>query len=274
MEPASKKIRIDKHLAERSQLKPSQVSQTSNIFGAIKSTPSASEDTDEASEEAIETDSEASGIVEDDEFDVNGQSSEEGELQDDPDGDDDDEDGEGDDSDVATSKAGKRKKKSDPKDFALAMQKILSAGLTSSNRKNPILARSLESKKLDEAAEDEKLEQKVRKQMTSEKKAKLEKSHNAKVMGETDEEVARTIERERLMRKTAQKGVVRLFNAIRAAQLSAHDGDASVSVKDPRTGISVRQGAGVKKRETKAVELSKNSFLDLIKSGGRTTTST
>lgn len=266
MEPAVKRAKLDESIPERSRLKPSQVSQTSNIFGPIKSDDDESHDQasdEEGSEEEMEAESDASGLEDDDDFGI-----EAGTSDDDEDEDQDSEAG----PDTISQKTGKTKKKNDPNDFALAMQKILSAGLTTSNRKNPILARSLESKKLDEAAKDERLEQKVRKQLTAEKRSKLEKSHNVKVLGETDEKVARTIEKERIMRKVAQKGVVRLFNAIRVAQLAANDGESNGVAKDERTGLKVRQGAGVKKRETQAAEMSKSSFLDLIKSGGRPTT--
>lgn len=264
MTPAIKKVRIEDPQEDRSKLKPSQVTSTSNIFG-----PSIDNDDDDdgsnndenavedAEEESVESDSEAEI---DDEFDVEAVSE-----------DDNDEDEDGDDDDGSQVDRTKKRKKNDPADFALAMQKILSSGLTLSDRKNPILARSLESKKLDEAAEDERLETKVRKQMTAEKRLKLDKNHNARVIGETDDEMARSIEKERAMRKVAQRGVVRLFNAIRAAQLAAQDGEVG-GERDERTGLRVRQGAGVKKREVKAQELSKSSFLDLIKSGGRKST--
>lgn len=267
MAPATKKVKIQEPMSEdRSKLKPSQVTQTSNIFGAsVTSTTEADTgadlDDEDGSDEEIEVDSDASGEgEEEDEFDVEDVS-------------DDGEDAEEGDSETEQAPGTKKRKKNDPADFALAMAKILGSGLTSNNRKNPILARSLESRKLDEAADDERLESKVRRQMTVEKKAKLDKNHNAKVLGETDEEAARSIEKERAMRKVAQRGVVRLFNAIRAAQLSAQDGEAT-GERDPRTGLRVRQGAGVKKREIQAQETSKSSFLDLIKAGGRKTTTT
>ncbi|CCG82039.1 Predicted protein [Taphrina deformans PYCC 5710] len=257
---ATKQVRVGQSQEDRSKLKPSQVTQTSNIFG-----PSLSND------DEVESDSDDHGNSEQEVDGDSADSASEGEEMDE-DEDDDEFDVEAaseDDEDETVQVAGtKKRKKNDPTDFALAMQKILSSGLTSSNRKNPILARSLESKKLDDAAEDERLESKVRKQMTAEKRAKLDKNHNARVIGETDDEMARSIEKERGMRKVAQRGVVRLFNAIRAAQLAAQDGEGG-DERDERTGLRVRQGAGVKKREVKAQELSKSSFLDLIKSGGR-----
>lgn len=259
MQPAAKKVRISEPIDDRAQLKPSQVSQTSNIFGPrASSRESATADEAGGSDEEIEAESDASGSDEDNESDAASLKSEADEEEDNMSG-----------IERSSTKHDRPKKKNDPNDFALAMQKILSAGLTTTNRKIPILARSLESRKLDEAAQDERLEQKVRKQLSAEKKAKLEKGHNSQVLGDTDADVARTIEREREMRKIAQKGVVRLFNAIRAAKLTANDGGTVHTKKDERSGLSVRQGAGVKKRETEAAETSKSNFLDLIKSGGR-----
>lgn len=256
MAHAIKRARIEPTSAINAKLKPSEVSQQSNIFGPIKSDSGTTQDNSDedsssgtgAADEDGEDDAEDDDDDED-EFDVGAESGDES------DGDDDG------DEVVPGTDAKKRKKKTDPTDFATAMSKILGNSLTSTARKNPILARSIESKTLDSAALDEKLDLKVRKQMTAEKKAKLNRNHNASVVGTTDEEVARTIERERTLRKTAQRGVVKLFNAIRAAQVSAGDGNASGA------GIVVRQGAGVKKREEKAKELSKSSFLDLIKGG-------
>lgn len=291
MEPVTKRVRIEQPLEARAQLKPSQVTQQSNIFGpvetkskfSLKGAVKENDDNEDqsGSDEEIESDSDASGDSNegseelDDEFDMEqtDSSSDEGDNGVDDEDDNEEDVGEHDGEEGTTQPGQKRKKKNDPSDFANAMQKILSSGLTTTNRKNPILARSLESKKLDELADDERLELKVRKQMTAEKKAKLDKNHNSVVVGEGDA-AAEIIERERNMRKVAQRGVVRLFNAIRSAQLAAQDPEEVGGERDARTGLKVRQGAGVKKREVKAQEMSKTSFLDLIKAGGRGSSTT
>lgn len=256
MEPATKKVRILAPSDTKAQLKPSQVTQLSNIFGNLPVAPSSgSEDNHSEEEEGDQAASDdESDENERDEYDINSQASSDRGSDDE----DDDEDAAGtiDGRSDSAQTSTKKRKKNDPDDFAKAMSKILSSGLTSTNRKNPILARSIESKKLDEAAQDEKVTEKAKKQILAEKKAVLDKNHNAKVVGETDEEQARIIERERQLRKVAQRGVVRLFNAIRASQISASAG-------------SIRPGAGVKKREAVAAQNSKSSFLDLIKGSSK-----
>ena len=57
------------------------------------------------------------------------------------------------------------------------------------------------------------------------------------------------------MKKTAQRGVVKLFNAIRASQIKAEEAMAQVK------GISRGE------REEKVKEMSREGFLNLIKSG-------
>ncbi len=64
---------------------------------------------------------------------------------------------------------------------------------------------------------------------------------------------------ERLLRKVAQRGVVKLFNAVRAAQVKAVEAERVVK----KEGV-----VGVKRKEEKVTEMSKKGFLDLIASGG------
>jgi mitochondrial fusion and transport protein UGO1 len=67
-------------------------------------------------------------------------------------------------------------------------------------------------------------------------------------------------ELERRLRKTAQRGVVRLFNAVRAAQVRAEEAERDAK----------RQGVvGMGKREERINEMSKKGFLDLIAGGGK-----
>ena len=228
MSPSPKRIKLD-----TSQLKPSQVKSSSNIFGDINEEVSSEASDDIAEDQLIEDDDVDENEL--DEYEVSSSSEDEHVDEDDNKQIDDD-------------KA--RRKKNDPADFATAMSKILGSNLTSTNRKNPILARSLESKKLDEADADEKLTIKARRQLLAEKKERLEKNHNATVIGTTDAEQAEIIERERHLRKTAQRGVVKLFNAIHASQAASRP---------------VKAGAGVKKREAQAAETSKSVFLQMIK---------
>ena len=81
--------------------------------------------------------------------------------------------------------------------------------------------------------------------------------------GEVDVEggvsAAQIAEQERKLRKTAQRGVVKLFNAVRAAQVKGEE-----AARKARGKGLVGQG----RREEKVGEMSKKGFLDLIAGGG------
>jgi ABC-type Fe3+-citrate transport system substrate-binding protein len=77
--------------------------------------------------------------------------------------------------------------------------------------------------------------------------------------GELESSTVDIMETERMLRKVAQRGVVKLFNAVRAAQVAAVEADKGVR-KDGIIGMS--------QREEKVSELTKKGFLDLIASGG------
>ena len=204
----------------QTQLKPSQVKTTSNIFGDLTS----DDDDDEQDPEDVDDE-----VSEDDEPEIDEADDESaGESEhDDVDGDDDDE--------VSAARQAKSQAKldSDSAAFSLALDKILNRDLSSGDRRDPVLARSLASRQVKAEKLDAKLDRKVRLQMTAEKKAKLDKGHDDlarfrvggvatshPVDDEADDEAerARVLDRERQMRKVAQRGCVRLFNAIRAAQ--------------------------------------------------------
>ena len=70
---------------------------------------------------------------------------------------------------------------------------------------------------------------------------------------------AMVAEQEKRLRKTAQRGVVKLFNAVRAAQVKGEEAAREARKK----GVV---GAG--RREEKVTEMSKKGFLDLIAGGG------
>jgi Rrp15p len=66
---------------------------------------------------------------------------------------------------------------------------------------------------------------------------------------------SKDLEYERSMKKTAQRGVVKLFNAVRASQIKAEQ------------ALSQVKGASRGEREEKIKEMSREGFLNLIKSG-------
>ncbi|GKT84186.1 DUF1665 domain protein [Colletotrichum tofieldiae] len=153
-------------------------------------------------------------------------------------------------------------KRNDPSAFSTSMSKILSTKLSNAKRADPVLARSAEAHESAKAAVDLALESKARKQMRQQKREALEKGRvrNVLVAPETeDTSTGEMVETERRLRKVAQRGVVKLFNAVRAAQVKA----AEAERKARKDGV-----VGVVRREEKINEMSKKGFLDLIASGG------
>ena len=76
-------------------------------------------------------------------------------------------------------------------------------------------------------------------------------------------DTGKVLEEEKKLKKTAQRGVVRLFNAVRAAQVKAEEAARSARSE----GV-----VGMQKREERVNEMSKQGFLDLISSGGKKAT--
>jgi hypothetical protein len=160
-----------------------------------------------------------------------------------------------------------KSKRNDPSAFATSMSKILSTKLSTSRRADPMLSRSADAQKASRAALDGALEAKARKQMRQQKQLALEKGRVRDVLvatrsdttGELEATTSEIMETERRLRKVAQRGVVKLFNAVRAAQVRGQQAD-----KEAR-----KEGfVGVKGREEKVTEMSRKGFLDLIASGG------
>ncbi|OHF01902.1 hypothetical protein CORC01_02780 [Colletotrichum orchidophilum] len=179
-----------------------------------------------------------------------------------PVGTDSDSDSEEDESDDGGNPNFIKSKRNDPSAFSTSMSKILSTKLSNAKRSDPVLARSAEAHQSAKAAVDQALESKARKQMRAQKKEAMEKGRvrNVLVAPETEEtSTGEMIETERRLRKVAQRGVVKLFNAVRAAQVKA----AEAEKKARKDGV-----VGVVRREEKINEMSKKGFLDLIASGG------
>ncbi|CAH0059011.1 unnamed protein product [Clonostachys solani] len=160
-----------------------------------------------------------------------------------------------------------KSKRNDPTAFATSLSKILSTKLSTTKRADPVLARSTDAVEASKAVLDNALEAKARKQMRDQKRKALEKGRVKDVLvatknestGEFETTTSEIMETERRLRKVAQRGVVKLFNAVRAAQVAAVEADKGVK----------KQGViGMNQREEKVNELSKKGFLDLIASGG------
>lgn len=187
-----------------------------------------------------------------------------------PDSTDDSED-ESDDYDEALGASQRQKsKRNDPEAFATSLTKILSTKLSTSRRADPVLARSASAHEASRQALDAALEGKARRRMREQKRLALEKGRVRDVLvattaGADDDDAdeatstAEILAVERRLRRVAQKGVVRMFNAVRAAQVKATEADR----------LARNQGViGVKRREEKVSEMSRKGFLDLIASGG------
>ncbi|KAJ9134287.1 Ribosomal RNA-processing protein 15 [Pleurostoma richardsiae] len=173
----------------------------------------------------------------------------------------------------------KKSKRNDPAAFATSLSKILSTKLSTSRRADPVLARSAAAHEASRQAVDTVLEAKARKRLREQRRLAMEKGRVRDVLVATREEavavdpatgeekavvvegetVGQILETERRLRKVAQRGVVKLFNAVRAAQVKATEAER----------LNRSEGVlGVGKREEKITEMSRKGFLDLIASGG------
>ncbi|KAK2589581.1 pre-60S ribosomal particles component [Conoideocrella luteorostrata] len=169
------------------------------------------------------------------------------------------------DSDNAESKP--KSKRNDPNAFATSISKILNTKLSSSKRSDPVLSRSAAAHEASKAAVESALESKAKRHIKEQKKKASEKGRVKDVLiatrddhtGEAEASTAEILETEKKLRKVAQRGVVKLFNAVRAAQVKALEAE-----KDARKDGVI----GMNNRESKVNELSKKGFLDLIASGG------
>jgi hypothetical protein len=177
-----------------------------------------------------------------------------------------DSDGSEDNTSISSSQAARNKKKrNDPAAFATSISKILDTKLTSTKRADPVLSRSKAASEAQKKETDSKLEAAARAQLRAEKKQSLEKGRIKDVLGleTTNVDTGRVQEEERRLKKTAQRGVVRLFNVVRAAQVRAEEG-----MKQAREEGVV----GMRQREERVQEMSKEGFLELISRGGAAST--
>lgn len=145
--------------------------------------------------------------------------------------------------------------------FSTAVNAILSSHLKAYDRKDPIMARN---KKVLKQNESQKLEQKAKRELLAEKKKLLNKARKkdiiptASVDTDNGEEIRNVLEKERKLRKIAQKGVVKLFNAILSTQVKT-DKEASEKLGSVRNRTE---------RKELITEVSKEKFLDLVKAAG------
>lgn len=161
-----------------------------------------------------------------------------------------------------TEQSGKPKKakskRNDPTAFSTSISKILSTKLPTSVRHDPVLSRSLEASKSRQEASNERLEARARAKLRAEKQAALQKGRTTDVLGIERGIAGEVAEKEKGLRKIAQKGVIQLFNAFRAAHVKAEEARR----QERKSGT-----IGMGERERKVNEASKESFLELI--GGK-----
>ncbi|CAO1606061.1 pre-60S ribosomal particles component [Xanthoria calcicola] len=169
-----------------------------------------------------------------------------------------------------------RSKRNDPTAFSTAITSILSSKLPTTKRADPVLARSSAALAATRELKDAHVEKLAKQSLRAEKKAAGEKGRvkdvflgtvstggvveaTGEAAGTGDGEVGRMVEQERRLKKTAQRGVVKLFNAVRMAQVRGEEARKEAVGK----GI-----VGAKRKEEKVGEMSKKGFLELVSSGG------
>jgi hypothetical protein len=165
----------------------------------------------------------------------------------------------------------RKRKRNDPDAFATSMSKILGSKLSASKRSDPVLSRSVSAIQASKEITDLALEKKAKAKLREDKRTALDKGRVKDVLGvstafdaangkgEAGQSVQETMELEKRLRKTAQRGVVKLFNAVRAAQIKGEE-----AAREARNTGLVGQG----RREEKINEMSKKGFLELIAGGG------
>ncbi|ORX93130.1 Rrp15p-domain-containing protein [Clohesyomyces aquaticus] len=165
-------------------------------------------------------------------------------------------------SQTSTNNPRRVRKRNDPEAFATSISKILGTKLTSQKRAEPILSRSKSAQDANKTLADHKLTLKAHRSLLAEKRAAQEKGRVKDVLGLNKAEVstAEIVAEEKRLRRTAQKGVIRLFNAVRAAQVKAELAEKEARQK----GV-----VGMGKREEAVKEMSKQGFLEMIAGGGK-----
>lgn len=147
----------------------------------------------------------------------------------------------------------KKKRKTDDgsASFASAVNSIVGSKLKAYDRAAPIMARN---KTVSKKLESDKLEAQAKRALLAERKQLYDK-HRVKNLLPTDDNVRAILEQEKKLKKTAQKGVVKLFNAILATQVKTNQ------------AIS-KEKVGETKKEELFNEMSKEKFLDMVQSAG------
>jgi Rrp15p len=151
-------------------------------------------------------------------------------------------------------------KRNDPEAFSTSISKILSTKLSQGLRRDPVLSRSREAADVSSTIANDKLERRAKAKIRADKKEELERGRVKDVLGLKSGRAGEVAEEEKRLRKIAQRGVVKLFNAVRAAQVKGEE-----AAREARKKGTV----GYANREEKINEMSKQGFLDLINGSGK-----
>ena len=157
-------------------------------------------------------------------------------------------------SDPDTTEQKELHKADNPTAFASSMAGILSYKLTTTQRSNPILARSAAAKEAHSTLLDQKLEKKAKAEMKKEERRHEGAGDPLLVVVEGQEVVANQ-QHEKELRKMAQRGVVKMFNAFNSVRERALEAQ--------------RMGGSKAKKEERATEMSKEGWLEFVGQGGK-----
>ncbi|KAG4305611.1 hypothetical protein PORY_001167 [Pneumocystis oryctolagi] len=142
--------------------------------------------------------------------------------------------------------------------FASALSEIIST-INPSHKRDPIL--SCYKQDIAKKIANKSIENKARLLISKEKKEEKEKGRIKNIIPLDSEEAHKVLEYEKFLRKIAQKGVIKLFNAINTVQTKANKA-SKIMKKKGSTNAS--------KREKEIAKMSKQDFLDLIKKPSKT----
>lgn len=136
--------------------------------------------------------------------------------------------------------------------FDDAMTAILGSKIKAHDRENPVLIRN---KKMAKEIEGAKLDAQARRQLRLEKLQSQDRARVKNIIPDDPDAAGQALQAEKRFRKTAQRGVVRLMNALRASQVAAS------------STLATSSSIGVDKKSQEVAAASKDSFLDMIRSG-------
>ncbi|KAI9715412.1 MAG: hypothetical protein M1828_000872 [Chrysothrix sp. TS-e1954] len=155
------------------------------------------------------------------------------------------------------SKRRDKPKRKDPTAFATSISKILSSKLTTTQRNDPVLSRSKAASNASAALAESRVEAKAKRKLKEDKRQQKDNGRIKDVLGLQTPDVSTgdIAEEEKRLRRMAQRGVIKLFNAVRAAQVKGEEA-AREGQKEGMIGIG--------RRNEKVNEMSKKRFLDLL----------